>query len=55
MKMTRRDVLQAGAFGASVVGMGAFRVSEAARAAGSDRYAEAYPPSTASSSSTCAT
>jgi CubicO group peptidase (beta-lactamase class C family) len=43
MTMTRRDLLQAGAFGASLVGMGVFRASEAAAAAGSDLYAEAWP------------
>jgi len=43
MTMTRRDLLQAGALGASVVGMGIFRVTEAATPAGSGRYAEAWP------------
>ncbi len=43
MNITRRDLLQAGALGASVIGMGAFRVSEAATAAaGSTRYVDAY-------------
>jgi len=43
MNITRRELLQAGAFGASVVGMGAFRVSEAATAAaGASRYAGAF-------------
>ena len=44
MKITRRDVLQAGVFGASVFGMGAFRASEAATpAGGASRYADIYP------------
>ncbi len=44
MKITRRDVLQAGVFGASVIGMGAFRASEAATpAGGAGRYADIYP------------
>src|SRR5918995_167315 len=42
MNITRRHLLQAGAFGASVIGMGAFRVSEAATAAGSSQYADLY-------------
>lgn len=43
MNLTRRDLLQAGAFGASVIGMGAFRVSEAVTAAaGAPKYADAY-------------
>ena len=44
MNITRRELLQAGALGASVVGMGAFRVSEAATAAGPNGYADIYPP-----------
>jgi CubicO group peptidase (beta-lactamase class C family) len=43
MKMTRRDLLQAGALGASVIGMGAFRASDAATPAGTGRYADAWP------------
>lgn len=43
MTMTRRDLIQAGAFGASLVGMGVFRVSEAAGATGSGRHADAWP------------
>jgi CubicO group peptidase (beta-lactamase class C family) len=43
MKMTRRDLLQAGALGASVVGMGAFHASDAATTAGAGRYADAWP------------
>jgi CubicO group peptidase (beta-lactamase class C family) len=43
MTMTRRELLQAGAFGASLAGMGAFRVSEAAAPAASDRYADTWP------------
>ncbi len=44
MKITRRDVLQAGMFGASVVGLGAFRTIEAATPyGGSGRYADIYP------------
>src|SRR5688572_26762891 len=43
MNITRRDLLQAGALGASVIGMGAFRVSESAAAAGGARYADVYP------------
>ena len=44
MKITRRDVLQAGMFGASVIGMGAFRASEAATPpGGSGHYADIYP------------
>ena len=43
MNITRRELLQAGAFGASVVSMGAFRVSEAATAAsGTPKYAAAF-------------
>jgi len=42
MTMTRRDLLQAGALGASLVGMGAFRVAEAAAPGASDRYAGAW-------------
>jgi D-alanyl-D-alanine carboxypeptidase len=40
MRVTRRDLLQAGMLGASVAGMGEFRISEAA--AGDDRYAAAW-------------
>src|ERR1044072_7256089 len=43
MTMTRRELLQAGAFGASLAGMGVFRVSEAATSADPDRYAQAWP------------
>lgn len=43
MTMTRRDLLQAGALGASLVGMGVFRVSEASTPSGSDRYAASWP------------
>ena len=42
MNISRRDLLQAGAFGASIIGMGAFRVSEAATAAGASQYAGLY-------------
>lgn len=43
MNISRRTLLQAGAFGASVAGMGAFRVSEAATpAAGAAGYADAF-------------
>jgi CubicO group peptidase (beta-lactamase class C family) len=42
MSLTRRELLQAGALGASVAALGAFRVSEAAVAAGG-RYAGAWP------------
>ncbi|MGH8242299.1 MAG: serine hydrolase domain-containing protein [Steroidobacteraceae bacterium] len=40
--ITRRDLLQAGALGASVVGLGAFRVSEAASAVAASSYADVY-------------
>ncbi len=43
MALTRRELLQAGALGASVIGMGAFRVSESAATAGAERYADLYP------------
>lgn len=43
MTMTRRDLLQAGAIGASAVGLGRLRVSEAATPAGAGSYAEIYP------------
>ncbi len=43
MTLTRRDLLQAGAFGASLAGLGMFRVSDAAVEGGSDRYAGAWP------------
>jgi CubicO group peptidase (beta-lactamase class C family) len=43
MAMTRRDLLQAGAFGASLAGMGVFRVTQAAAPGGSGRYAEDWP------------
>ena len=43
MTMTRRELLQVGALGASFAGMGAFRVSEAAAPGASDRYGEAWP------------
>lgn len=42
MTITRRELLQAGALGASVIGMGAFRVSEAAIPSGANRYADAF-------------
>jgi CubicO group peptidase (beta-lactamase class C family) len=41
--MTRRALLQAGAFGASVAGLGAFRVSEAAAPGATGRYDAAWP------------
>jgi CubicO group peptidase (beta-lactamase class C family) len=43
MTISRRQVLQAGAAGASLVAMGRFQVSEAADAASPGRYAEAWP------------
>ena len=42
MNITRRVLLQAGALGASVIGVGAFRVSEAAATEGTNRYADLY-------------
>ena len=42
MAMSRRDVLQAGALGASVIAIGGFRVSEAQAPDSSDRYADIY-------------
>ncbi len=44
MTMTRRDLLQAGALGASLAGLGIFRVTEAAADPGAaNRYAAAWP------------
>ena len=43
MVMTRRDLLQAGMVGASVIGLGRFRVSEATTASGAGSYAAVYP------------
>jgi CubicO group peptidase (beta-lactamase class C family) len=43
MAITRREVLQAGVLGASAIGFGQFRASEAGTPAGTDRYADIYP------------
>ena len=42
MTVSRRELLQAGLFGASVAGLGAFRVSEAETSAGTSPYSEAW-------------
>jgi CubicO group peptidase (beta-lactamase class C family) len=42
MSVTRRDLLQVGTLGASALGLGAFRVSEAAVPGKADAYAEAW-------------
>lgn len=43
MTISRRAVLGAGALGASVIGLGRFRVSEAQAVEGTDRYANIFP------------
>ena len=43
MAVTRRDFLQAGVIGASVMGLGRFAASEAATPAATGRYADAWP------------
>ncbi len=43
MTISRRAVLEAGVLGASIIGLGRFRASEAQSAGGTNRYAAIYP------------